>query len=366
MDARLLAERIKHERERAGLRQSDLAARAGLERTAVTKIEAGVRKVTALEAHRLAAALGVRLARLFEEPSPALVSHRSNQGLDTAGSRIDGLLESLVQEVELLQRLAPDRMSAEIAPPRADHPGTMAEAESLAVQAREMLGFTVDEPIRHLPESVARLGLWTFAEDIGPDTADAGTVLLREGGVTFINSHNKVGRRRLALAHELGHFLVQDDYSVDWRVSHGGGDTESRLDRFARAFLLPEAGLRRRWAEASVHLGLRETAVVTASEFQVDMSTLARRLGDLRIDVDGAVVRETRTTAADIIEHGLHGSYEMEGLYLVPRYQRIVLALYRDSRLSSERAVELLRGSVPADDLPERPRRAESEIWSFV
>ena len=67
---------------------------------------------------------------------------------------------------------------------------------------------------------------------------------MREGGVCLVNSHNKVGRRRLALAHELGHYLLQDEYTVDWRVTDGGVGLESRLDRFARALLLPAQGLR--------------------------------------------------------------------------------------------------------------------------
>ncbi|MGO1318102.1 MAG: helix-turn-helix domain-containing protein [Cellulomonadaceae bacterium] len=365
MDTVMLAERIRQERERAGLSQTDLASKAGLERTAVTKIETGTRRVTALEVNRLAAAIGVRMARLFEEPIPAIVSHRSSQGLDTTESRIDEILVSLANEVEFIQRLAPERMSPEFTLDEIAHPSTPAEAESLAAHTRERLGFAPDEPVYHLPKVVARLGLWAFADDIGADTADAGTVLLRKGAVTFINSCNKVGRRRLALAHEFGHFLVQDDYTVDWRVTHAGGDIESRLDRFARAFLLPETGLRKHWVRCS-HLDVREAAVVTASAFQVDMTTLARRLGELQIDADTSAIRETRTTAADIIEHGLNVPFDLEGTFLPPQYQRAVLALYRESRLSVERTLELLRGSVPEGDLPTRPRRTEGEIWNFV
>jgi len=105
--------------------------------------------------------------------------------------------------------------------------------------------------------------------------ADAGTILLRQGGVCLINSHNKVGRRRLALAHELGHYLIADDYTIDWRVAdQHASDIEARLDRFGRVLLLPETGVRSSWARAFETHDLREAAVLVASDYRVDMATL--------------------------------------------------------------------------------------------
>jgi Zn-dependent peptidase ImmA (M78 family) len=33
--------------------------------------------------------------------------------------------------------------------------------------------------------------------------------------VSLINGHNKIGRAAAALAHELGHYLIADDYTID-------------------------------------------------------------------------------------------------------------------------------------------------------
>src|SRR5207244_305618 len=163
-------------------------------------------------------------------------------------------------------------------------PSTMAEAEALASRARGLLGVEGDGPLRDLVSLVSAVGLLPFAADLGPDTADAGTILLRKGGISLINSHNKVGRRRLALAHELGHYLIADDYTVDWRVAdQQGGDIEARLDRFARALLLPEGGVRETWNRLVEKYDLREVAVQMGSEYRVDMATLARRLQELGI-----------------------------------------------------------------------------------
>ena len=369
VDEKMLGVRLREARGRAGLRQGELGALVNLDRTAVNKIEGGVRKVTALELSEIAAALGVRMSSFFAEPIPALVSHRSSQGLDTADSKIDLLLASIATDVEFLQELTPAQLAlpdGERAPlPR---PDTLSDAENLAVRARTMLGLDGAEPVNDLVDRAASIGLLAFSVNLGVDTADAGTILLRQGGVSLVNSHNKVGRRRLALAHELGHYLVADKYTVDWRVTdQQGGDIETRLDRFARSVLLPEAGVR---AASAQHESreVREAAVLMASEFRVDMATLARRLDELgMVDRDGAaLVRGVTTTRADIVEFGLYVPADLESTSLPVPYQKAVLRAFRDERISRERALELLHDTFAEDDLPARRVRREDEIWKFV
>jgi Zn-dependent peptidase ImmA (M78 family)/transcriptional regulator with XRE-family HTH domain len=369
VDEKMLGVRLREARERAGFSQGELGALVNLDRTAVNKIEGGVRKVTALELSEIAAALGVRMSSFFAEPIPALVSHRSSQGPDTADSKIDLLLASIATDVEFLQELTPAQLAlpdGEGAPlPR---PDTLSDADNLAVTARTMLGLDGAEPVNDLVDRAASIGLLAFSVNLGVDTADAGTILLRQGGVSLVNSHNKVGRRRLALAHELGHYLVADEYTVDWRVTdQQGGDIETRLDRFARSVLLPEAGVRAAWAQHESR-EVREAAVLLASEFRVDMATLARRLDELgMVDRDGAaLVRGVTTTRADIVEFGLYVPADLESTSLPVPYQKAVLRAFRDERISRERALELLHDTFAEDDLPVLRARREDEIWKFV
>ena len=63
----------------------------------------------------------------------------------------------------------------------------------------------------------------------GPEAADAASILLVRGGVAVVNGQRQVGRRRLAAAHELGHYLFADDYTVDWRI--GEQDDEEVISR---------------------------------------------------------------------------------------------------------------------------------------
>ena len=370
LDERALGARIREARERAALKQGELGALVGLERTAVNKIEGGVRKVTALELSDIASVLGVRMSSFLAGPVPALVSHRSSQGLDTADSKIDRLLASIAADVEFVHSLAAEELGLPADEGETlQRPSTLADADHLALQVRDLLGMDARSPLHDLVDRTASIGLLTFSRDLGVDTADAGTILLRHGAVSLVNSRNKVGRRRLALAHELGHYLVADEYTIDWRVTDlpSGGDIESRLDRFARALLLPEPGLTAAWDQHRAR-DLRETAVVLASEFRVDMATLARRLEELSlVDRDGAfLIRGTTTTRADIVDLGLFVPMDLEGTSLPLPYQKAVLRAFRDEQISQERALELLHDTFAEDDLPSlRPRR-EDEIWNFV
>lgn len=252
--------------------------------------------------------------------------------MDTADAKIDRLLAAIAADVEFVQSLA----AAELGLPTGEaaalpRPSTLGEADNLAVQARGRLGLDAAAPVYDLIERVASIGLLVFSRDLGVDTADAGTILLRQGAVSLVNSRNKVGRRRLALAHELGHYLVADEYTVDWRVAEQhGGDVESRLDRFARSLLLPKKGVRAAWNQHRER-DLRETAVLIASEFRVDMATLARRLEELGlVDRDGAfLIRGSATTRADIVDFGLCVPTDMEGISLPVPYQKAVLRTFR-------------------------------------
>lgn len=376
VSAQTLGWRIRDARKRAGVSQEELGQAIGLERTAVNKIEGGVRRVTALELSDIAAAVGVRMSTFFDEPIPALASHRSNQGLDTADSQIDALLAKFADEVEFIASLGVEQLGLDAAgavgQAGIEPPSTNVEAEALAVQARTLMGLEAGDPIRQLSDSVASVGLLAFSRDIGKDTADAGTILLPRGGVTLVNSHMKVGRRRLALAHELGHYLIADDYTVDWRIADHSDHAlpmESRIDRFARALLLPGAVLTRKWPELIDSSGERSAAILLASEFRVDMATLATRLGDMGL-ADGetiASVRRCRTTKADMIEMNLYVPLEELKGTTVPRpFSRAVLRLVRDERISRERALDLLQGTFDETDLPRIRERRPDEIWNFV
>jgi Zn-dependent peptidase ImmA (M78 family)/transcriptional regulator with XRE-family HTH domain len=370
IDARMMGQRIAEARGRAGLTQAQLASAVSLDRSALAKIETGSRRVSALELASLAESLDVRIEWFVQDAPEAIISRRNTQESGTPSPRIDATVERVARAVEFT--LKHDQRF--ILPGHQPQPmvANTQEAEALAEETRSLIGVDRDAPCTHLAERLASLGLLVFSVNLGVESADAATILLRSGGIAVINGDLRVGRRRLALAHELGHYIIADDYSVDWRVAEyqDADRRESLFDRFARALLLPEAGLRAEWnAHVSGECGsMRTAAVCTASAYRVDMATLARRL--LELDVinswDAGKIRSIRTTRADIVELGLVVGEELVPPTLPREYELSVLRLYRSETISTARALDLLLDTWDGDMLPDLPDRTEDEIWQYV
>ena len=363
-----LGERIADARHRAGMTQADLATTISLDRSALAKIENGSRRVTALELARIADALDERIEWFIKQTPAAIVSHRNLQEPGAVSPAIDRLVEQIARNVEFA--IGHDE-NLRLSTPTLARPGSVDEAERSAARARKLFGLDAAEPFLNAPGRAAEAGVLAFSFDLGADAADAASILLGSGGVAIVNGNLRVGRRRLALAHELGHCLFADEYTVDWRVAEQGGGNmwEAWLDRFARAVLLPPQGLKETWQRlCAKDRDLRVAAVKIASAFQVDMSTLARRLLELGLigQVDSSKVRAVRTTKADIIDFNLVTQDELSAPFLAKPYVESVLRLYRNATVSAARATDLLFDTWTEDDLPVLPELPESAIWKFV
>ena len=362
-----IGEQVAEARAEAGLTQAQLASAVDIDRSALAKIETGARRVSAAELVAIARELRRRV-EWFVDPGPdAIVSYRaSNPGL--AVQAIDSALSKIVRYVEFVAAEAPGLVERQ--PEAASPPQSCSEADTLAMSARTALGLQDHDPAYELASLVPAVGLLPFSVPLG-EGADAGTVLLRAGGVTVINGDLRPGRRRLALAHELGHYLIADPYTTDWRVASSDAEAlEAQLDRFARAFLLPELDLRSRWREwiEAPDETLRDAAVRAGSHYRVDMATLSRRLGELNLvsSEQETATRRVKTKKADIVEKNLIVHDELSPVSLPRPYERAVLGLYRSETVSADRSLELLLDTFDRDSLPDLPTVPESEIWAVA
>jgi Zn-dependent peptidase ImmA (M78 family)/DNA-binding XRE family transcriptional regulator len=362
----VIGRRVADARTRAGLTQAELARAIGLDRSALAKIENGMRRISALELTRIVEQTGEPFEWFTTNPPTAINSYRTGTEPSTTSS-IDRALEEVSRNIELIQSLGHLNVTT-FDPWSAVE--DVAQAVHLAARARDLLKLDLVEPVTDLVSPMATAGLFAFSENLGPDAPDAATTLLESGGASIINSDRAVGRRRLALVHEFGHYLLADEYTVDWRIGFATSSqrTEWLLDVFARAFLLPTEPLSNRWSELTAHQSVREAAVRLASEFRVDMATLAARLSELNLagPEELSVVRATKTTRSDIIEHDLVVAHDLEETTLPRRYEKAVLSLYRAERISADRAIDLLRGTVDEAGLPQLAPAGEHEIWKFA
>lgn len=362
-----VGERIAEARAEGGLTQAQLASAVGVDRSALAKIETGTRRVSALELVAIARELRRRV-EWFVDPGPeSIASYRTTRS-GIATQTIDAELDRIVRDVEFVIGRIPSLVAGQpepLTPPR-----TVDEAEGLADRARDLLGLSQEQPAYDLASLVTDIALLPFAVQLGGG-ADAGTVLLDAGGVSVVNGDLHVGRRRLALAHELGHYLIADPYTTDWRIdSIEAEPLEARLDRFARALLIPATDLQSRWNDWVTNPSetLRDAAVRAGSHYRVDMATLARRLTECgMVNTDTAhAIRRVQTKKADIVEKNLVVHHEMEPVALPRRYERAVLSLYRSETVSDDRALGLLYGTFDQDALPDLPPRPQAEIWTVT
>ncbi|MBW3669695.1 MAG: helix-turn-helix domain-containing protein [Actinobacteria bacterium] len=85
-----MGERVALGRNPAGLTQEALADAVGLDRSALAKVERGIRRVSALELARVARVLDLPLDWFLNESPPAIVNRRSESATLEAVSRLDG------------------------------------------------------------------------------------------------------------------------------------------------------------------------------------------------------------------------------------------------------------------------------------
>ncbi len=355
-----LGKRIAQAREVQRLTQAELAALLEVDRTAISKMETGLRAVSTLEIARIAEALHRSVTWFLREPPPPVVSRRS--GRDGVLRRADLTLEELVQDVEQLIEMnelrPPERVPRTVTSP--------ADAERVAMEARRAVGLADEAPAWELLALVEKLGMYTFILDIEGEESDAdgSYVSLQRGGVALVGASADSGRRRFTIAHELGHHILADEYAAEWFVNVDSSDTEKIVNAFAVHFLLPRAAMKQRWEALGGAAAPRDGAIHIAVEFGVSWSVVCaqlHRFGLLEASQYDELVKAKPTTF-DFLERGLHVRDDVVGPLVPPLYAMAVIRAMRKESISSTRALELLHGTLIERDLPPERRRSLDEM----
>ena len=318
--------------------QADLAARTGLERTALVRIESGERKVSATELVAIAGALDRPVDWFFTESPVAVVSRRRDPAVGGFSRILDRALENAARDVAFLE----DRLLLSSAErPARKAPESFEDAEDLArdVSARKQDGQTVRCWI------FSRLrrawGCWDFPFALGPDAGDAAYVEVGSFGVAVINGTTDPGRRRFSLAHELGHHLTGDAYEPSPRL--GTSDTERMFNAFAAYLLMPRSSVLSIWDEFSAW-SPRLAAIAVAVRFSVSWTAACNQLRNLDL-IDSRErerLLEDDLRRGELFEFGERFAIELDPPSVPPAYARAVVSAYRKGQLTAARTVELL------------------------
>lgn len=347
--------RIAASRLARGLSQEELAGKVGLDRTAVTKIEIGRRHVNSLELVRLAEVLERPLQSLVSEPPASIVSRRAAVAGGRDDRASDFAIEDVARDVQVLvdvRALAPHPTKGSL---RAIVPVEEGWGpEEAAAKARSLMDVGAKSPIHQLASKAERVGLFAYSLALGDASSDGSYAEIDSVGVAVVNGEIDSGRRRLTLAHELGHHLFGDAYSVDWGTDTSA--TERALDAFAGFLLLPRAGLSDRWAVLRAENTARQSAIIVSAEYRASWGAALRHLQhyDL-ITRDEKTLLESRSpTRADYLECGVRVAEELRPPYIPAGVAAAAIRAYRSHRISGERVIAMLHGQVHIDELPAR------------
>ena len=291
-----LGRELQAARKQRGLTQEDAAKLLDVARTTITAIEKGDRHVRASELITLAKAYG-RAVGDFVRTRPPVADLQpqfrgpaqvSDEALAAVEPYVAQLIDYSRNYVEL-EKLTGSRLERKY-PPQRDIRGVTPEAagEDAAQEERVRLGLG-DGPLPILRDLLEQeVGLRIFYLPIKAPRCAAIYVFDDElGGCIAVNQDQPEDRRRWSLSHDYGHFLTyryQPEVFIP-DVYQRRPPSELFADSFARHFLMPLGGVKRRWNELVRSKGKPTVADLfnLANYFGVALEALATRLEDLRL-----------------------------------------------------------------------------------
>ena len=359
-----VGDRVRTARVAGGYSQTELAEAIGADRTAVGRVESGDRRLTLLEASALAEKLAIDLSVLLAQPLPAVASHRRSpvgeSRDDQRGARASLLVEQHARDTTWLVDSGFLRLPTSAkAGPKSWDLSDPATSEPAARAARARAGLGPVEPIGALAETAEALGVFMLGVD---EDIEGASLLVGDYSVAVVGARTAPERRRMTGAHEVGHQVLGDEYSVDVGVSASTDQREQVIDRFATELLIPGVAVTNR-LQGLEGSAVFDALVRLAAEFRVSWTVALQRALDV-----GAVSRERKAelsksspTRGDFLRFlGREVPEDLEPGSAAPRWTTAVLDAYADGHLGEQRAIRLLGGRFQRDQLPRRP---DDDLW---
>jgi Zn-dependent peptidase ImmA (M78 family)/DNA-binding XRE family transcriptional regulator len=224
-------------RKARGLTQAELGDRVGVSQVAINRYESGDREPDDDMVRLLAAALGVteRLLRHGDRFRGALAVdvHMRRQKSTKASiwRRVEADLNLLRAHSSLLFEEVSLRSEQRVATFDPEYTSPDDAARLLRAQWRMPIG-----PVANVMRWMEASGCLIFEEDFGTHRIDGVSQWVGDHPVVLVNSTATPDRRRLTLAHELGHLVLHSSEVPE--------DVEAQANEFAAEFLMPEAVVR--------------------------------------------------------------------------------------------------------------------------
>lgn len=214
-----------------------------------------------------------------------------------------------------------------------------AYAEAAAIKLRERWELGLD-PISNMTELLEERGIKVLFPEVSVDISGLTCLVQRSGKVAapviVVNKEHSLERRRLTLAHELAH-RVLDCSQIP------GKRAESLCNRFAGAFLVPALSLQAEMGPSRRSVAYREIMLVKRI-FRVSAASMLMRLEQVGIMDKSQRDWYFRTIAR---EWRLKEPVPLEETFLKEesprRFERLVYHALAEGLISNIKAAELLR-----------------------
>ena len=344
----MIGDRIKLARRKAGYSLRDLsdAMEDGVTAQAIGKYERGESVPSSGVLLKLSHALGVSLDYLLDAHGVTLAGVEFRTKAATP-AREKAHVETEVLEwierylqIETILGLDSAEWQCPLAKPRRLRSAD--EAEELADTVREKWQLGID-PIPNMTELLEQKGLKVLTVKLPARISGFTCLVKRADGeadlpVIVVNNDFSLERRRLTLAHELAHRLIEPDCLPD-------KDEEKAANVFAGAFLMPAQHLRREAGKHRNALGYKEL-VHLKRLYRVSGAALLVRLRQLNV-----ISQSTLTYAFQTIARGwrtqepeeIEPSRERGKRETALRFERLCYRALAEGLISLNKASELLR-----------------------
>lgn len=349
----MIADRLRLARRKAGLSLRDLsdAMDGRVTAQAIGKYERGESTPSSGVLLALTKAFGVTLTYLMDTQAISLsgVEFRSKANT-TARDRAHVETEVIewierYLQVETILELPSAHWLNPLGEPQVLK--SIDDAEALADQVRHEWKLGQD-PIPNMTELLEEKGLKVLTIDL-PDRVSGFTCLVHRSDdaepvpVIVVNNAYSLERRRLTLAHELAHRLIDTNALPD-------KDEEKAATLFAGAFLMPAKHLMAEIGKTRSALGFTEL-IALKRLYRVSGAALLMRLRKLNVISEAVltyafqtVARSWRSAEPNELEpQGQRGKFEQ-----AKRFERLCYRALAEGLISMSKAAELLRAPVSA------------------
>ncbi len=277
----MIGQRIRQLRIARGLSLEALSAELGgiVTKQALSKYEHGKAQPSPAVFNKLAAALGVKAAHLWQEPSTRIefIAYRKGYGLlKRDQERVQNLVTETLEERLRLQRLNQTVSDSNLLV-KSFPVDTLEEAENAAELLRSEWELGLG-PIDNVTGVLEDHLIHVIEIDAGKKFDGIAAVAHGEGdeieaAAVVTKQDLPGGRQRLNLAHELGHLVLDVNQNMD---------EEQAAFRFAGAFLAPAKMLHRDIGHRRTFVPAEELLLLK-QRFGMSIQALLYRLRDLGI-----------------------------------------------------------------------------------